>query len=90
MIAFVIIVVISLFVVREIKWGTLIGVLFLGCISNGMTLLNVIEYWHYVLRVVIILVAVLLNQVLERLIPTRIDQNSSAQDRLPMDRMRQG
>jgi ribose/xylose/arabinose/galactoside ABC-type transport system permease subunit len=47
-------------------WGTLIGVLFLGCISNGMTLLNVSEYWQYVVRGGIILGAVLLNQVLER------------------------
>ena len=44
----------------------LIGVLFLGCISNGMTLINVSEYWQYVVRGGIILGAVLLNQVLER------------------------
>jgi ribose/xylose/arabinose/galactoside ABC-type transport system permease subunit len=47
-------------------WGTLIGVLFLGCISNGMTLMNVSEYWQYVVRGVIILGAVLMNQILER------------------------
>ena len=47
-------------------WGTLLGVLFLGCISNGMTLLNVTEYWQYVVRGGIILGAVLLNQVLEQ------------------------
>jgi ribose/xylose/arabinose/galactoside ABC-type transport system permease subunit len=46
--------------------GTLIGVLFLGCISNGMTLLDVNEYWQYVARGAIILGAVLINQVLER------------------------
>jgi sugar transport system permease protein len=46
--------------------GTLIGVLFLGVISNGMTLLDVNEYWQYVARGAIILVAVLINQVLER------------------------
>ena len=46
--------------------GTLIGVLFLGCISNGMTLLDVNEYWQYVARGGIILGAVLINQVLER------------------------
>jgi ribose/xylose/arabinose/galactoside ABC-type transport system permease subunit len=41
-------------------------VLFLGCISNGMTLLNVSEYWQLVVRGAIIVGAVLLNQVLER------------------------
>lgn len=46
--------------------GTLVGVLFLGCIANGMTLLNVSEYWQYVARGAIILVAVLINQVIER------------------------
>ena len=47
-------------------WGTLLGVVFLGCIANGMTLLNVSEYWQYVVRGAIILGAVLLNQILER------------------------
>ena len=41
--------------------------LFLGCISNGMTLLNVSEYWQYVVRGAIILGAVLLNQMLEQI-----------------------
>ncbi|OOG70901.1 ABC transporter permease [Sinorhizobium sp. A49] len=56
----------SLFGGKGRIWGTLIGVLFLGCISNGMTLMNVSEYWQYVVRGGIILGAVLLNQVLER------------------------
>lgn len=56
----------SLFGGKGRIWGTLIGVLFLGCISNGMTLINVSEYWQYVVRGAIILGAVLLNQVLER------------------------
>ncbi|MDR3373993.1 MAG: ABC transporter permease [Ancalomicrobiaceae bacterium] len=47
-------------------WGTLVGVIFLGCIANGMTLLNVSEYWQYVVRGAIILSAVLLNQLLEK------------------------
>ena len=47
-------------------WGTFVGVIFLGCISNGMTLLNVSEYWQYVVRGAIILGAVLLNQMLDR------------------------
>jgi sugar transport system permease protein len=56
----------SLFGGKGRIWGTLVGVLFLGCIANGMTLLNVSEYWQYVARGAIILGAVLLNQVLER------------------------
>lgn len=56
----------SLFGGKGRIWGTLIGVLFLGCISNGMTLMNVSEYWQYVVRGGIILGAVLLNQVLDR------------------------
>jgi len=42
-------------------WGTMVGVVFLGVLMNGMTLLNVSEYWQHVVRGVIILVAVLLN-----------------------------
>jgi ribose/xylose/arabinose/galactoside ABC-type transport system permease subunit len=42
-------------------WGTMIGVIFLGVIMNGMTLLNLSEYWQHVVRGVVILVAVLLN-----------------------------
>lgn len=56
----------SLFGGKGRIWGTLIGVLFLGCISNGMTLLNVSEYWQLVVRGGIIIGAVLLNQILER------------------------
>ena len=56
----------SLFGGKGRIWGTLIGVLFLGCISNGMTLMNVSEYWQYVVRGGIILGAVLLNKLLER------------------------
>ena len=44
-------------------WGTFIGVLFLGIIFNGMTLMNVNEYWQYVVRGGIILLAVLLNEI---------------------------
>ena len=56
----------SLFGGKGRIWGTLVGVLFLGCISNGMTLLDVSEYWQLVVRGGIIVGAVLLNQVLER------------------------
>ncbi|MDH3251962.1 MAG: ABC transporter permease, partial [Ignavibacteria bacterium] len=44
-------------------WGTLIGVIFLGIIINGMTLLNVSEYWQHVVRGLLILAAVLLNRM---------------------------
>jgi ribose/xylose/arabinose/galactoside ABC-type transport system permease subunit len=44
-------------------WGTMIGVIFLGVIINGMTLLNISEYWQHVARGVLILVAVLLNRL---------------------------
>jgi ribose/xylose/arabinose/galactoside ABC-type transport system permease subunit len=43
-------------------WGTMVGVIFLGVIVNGMTLLNVSEYWQHVVRGVLILAAVLLNE----------------------------
>lgn len=56
----------SLFGGRGQIWGTLIGVLFLGIIINGMTLMNVSEYWQYVVRALLILGAVLLNSVMEK------------------------
>lgn len=42
-------------------WGTLVGVIFLGVLVNGMTLLNISEYWQMVVRGVLILMAVLMN-----------------------------
>ena len=42
-------------------WGTLIGVLFTGVISNGMTLLNVNEYMQYVVNGAIMFLAVMFN-----------------------------
>jgi len=42
-------------------WGTLTGVVFLGVLVNGMTLLNISEYWQHVVRGVLILAAVLIN-----------------------------
>lgn len=47
-------------------WGTLVGVVFLGVIINGMTLLNVSEYWQLVVRGVLILAAVLINRLQNR------------------------
>lgn len=43
--------------------GTMVGVVFLGVIINGMTLMNVSEYWQHVVRGVLILTAVLLNRM---------------------------
>ena len=44
-------------------WGTFVGVLFLSIMLNGMTLLNIDEYWQYVARALLILGAVLIYQV---------------------------
>jgi ribose/xylose/arabinose/galactoside ABC-type transport system permease subunit len=43
-------------------WGTLVGVIFLGVLGNGMTLLGTDEYWQRVVRGGLILAAVLINQ----------------------------
>ena len=42
-------------------WGTLIGVLLLGCISNALNILGVNPYWQYVMTGGIIILAVLLS-----------------------------
>ncbi|MCY3023407.1 MAG: ABC transporter permease [Planctomycetota bacterium] len=42
-------------------WGTLIGVVFLGVLVNGMTLMSIDEYWQPVVRGALILGAVLIN-----------------------------
>ena len=42
--------------------GTLIGVIFLGVLVNGMTLMNINEYWQHVVRGLLILAAVLINR----------------------------
>jgi sugar transport system permease protein len=44
-------------------WGTMVGIVFLGVIMNGMTLLNVSEYWQHVVRGGLILLAVLINRM---------------------------
>jgi sugar transport system permease protein len=46
--------------------GTMVGIVFLGVIINGMTLLNVSEYWQHVVRGALILTAVLLNRMQSR------------------------
>ena len=42
--------------------GTLVGVVFLGILVNGMTLMNISEYWQHVVRGLLILGAVLVNR----------------------------
>jgi sugar transport system permease protein len=42
-------------------WGTLVGLIFLGVLVNGMTLLNTSEYWQSVVRGALILAAVTIH-----------------------------
>lgn len=44
-------------------WGTLMGIVFIGVIINGMTLMNVDPYEQYVIRGGLILAAVLVNRL---------------------------
>lgn len=43
-------------------WGTLVGILFMGILANGMTLLDVPSYRQFIIRGLLIFVAVLLNR----------------------------
>jgi sugar transport system permease protein len=42
-------------------WGTLLGIIFMGVITNGMTLLNFDLYTQYVIRAIIMFAAVLIS-----------------------------
>ncbi len=42
-------------------WGTLLGIVFMGVITNGMTLLNFDVYVQYIVRAVIMALAVLIS-----------------------------
>ena len=42
-------------------WGTFIGIVFLGVLMNGMTLLGIGDFTKYIVRGTLILIAVLLN-----------------------------
>jgi sugar transport system permease protein len=44
-------------------WGTMIGIIFLGVINNGMTLFGVGDFEKYIVRGLLILFAVLLNTI---------------------------
>ncbi|MBY5807929.1 ABC transporter permease [Rhizobium leguminosarum] len=57
----------SLFGGRGSVWGTLIAVLILGTLNNGLTLMNVSSFWQDVTRGVVLLLAVGLDQLRVRL-----------------------
>jgi ribose/xylose/arabinose/galactoside ABC-type transport system permease subunit len=42
--------------------GTLVGVLIIGVMNNGLDLLNVTSYWQQIVKGVIIVLAVLLDK----------------------------
>jgi ribose/xylose/arabinose/galactoside ABC-type transport system permease subunit len=48
-------------------WGTLIGIIFMGVISNGMTLLNFDIHTQYIVKAVIMFLAVLLTSYRDRI-----------------------
>ncbi|MDE1947882.1 MAG: ABC transporter permease [Burkholderiales bacterium] len=56
----------SLFGGKGTIWGTFIGVMFLGVLLNGMTLWGFNPFWQDVVRGGLILLAVLLNQLIDR------------------------
>jgi ribose transport system permease protein len=53
----------SLFGGRGSVWGTLIAVLILGTLNNGLTLMNVSSFWQDVTRGVVLLMAIGLDQL---------------------------
>ena len=42
-------------------WGTFVGIIFMGVIGNGMTLLNIDISTQYIVKAVIVFLAVLLS-----------------------------
>jgi ribose/xylose/arabinose/galactoside ABC-type transport system permease subunit len=42
-------------------WGTLVGVIFMGVMTNGMTLLNFDIYVQFIVKAIIVFLAVLLS-----------------------------
>ena len=56
----------SLFGGKGAIWGTFIGVMFMGALLNGMTLWGFNPFWQDVVRGGLILLAVLLNQLIDR------------------------
>ena len=57
----------SLFGGRGSVWGTLVAVMILGTLNNGLTLMNVSSFWQDVTRGVVLLMAVGVDQLRVRL-----------------------
>ena len=56
----------SLYGGRGSVWGTLLAVLILGTLNNGLTLLDVSSFWQDVTRGVVLMLAVSLDQIRTR------------------------
>ncbi len=52
---------------RGTIWGTIIGALVIGVLANGLVLLGVQEFWKKVITGMVIILAVVLDQMQERL-----------------------
>jgi len=57
----------SLYGGRGSVWGTLLAVLILGTLNNGLTLLDVSSFWQDVTRGIVLLLAVAVDQLRLRL-----------------------
>ena len=53
----------SLFGGRGSVWGTLLAVLILGTLNNGLTLLNVSSFWQEITRGIVLIAAVAVDQL---------------------------
>ena len=56
----------SLYGGRGSVWGTLLAVLILGTLNNGLTLLNVSSFWQDITRGIVLMLAVSLDQIRTR------------------------
>lgn len=58
----------SLYGGRGSVWGTLVAVLILGTLNNGLTLLDVSSFWQDIMRGAVLIMAVVLDQLRTRTI----------------------